>query len=136
VRDITQADQFGIHLPHPLVQLNWRQVQARKRKILQQRSEAAVHKAVQLKPLDLVFGRAQLSGLRQALIEPHEQESREVGMNIQFIGAVTSVDRSMPIVLGLVLIALVFAGPQSLWGWVGLVMLLASLVVPDFWDQY
>ena len=46
-----------------------------------------------------------------------KQESRKVGINIQFIGAVTGVDRGMPIILGLVLTALVFAGPQSLWGW-------------------
>jgi hypothetical protein len=39
-----------------------------------------------------------------------------------------AVDRALRIILGLVLIALVFFGPQTAWGWLGLVPLLTGLV--------
>lgn len=39
-----------------------------------------------------------------------------------------SIDRTLRIVLGLALIAMVFVGPQTAWGWVGLVPLLTGLV--------
>ena len=38
------------------------------------------------------------------------------------------IDRLLRILAGLVLIALVFVGPQTPWGWVGLVPLLTGLV--------
>ena len=38
-----------------------------------------------------------------------------------------SVDRLLRIVIGLVLIALVFIGPQTFWGWIGLIPLLTGL---------
>ncbi len=37
------------------------------------------------------------------------------------------LDRLLRIVVGVVLIALVFVGPQTPWGWVGLVPLLTGL---------
>ena len=40
---------------------------------------------------------------------------------------VGGIDRILRIVVGLVLIALVFVGPQTPWGWVGLVPLLTGL---------
>jgi hypothetical protein len=39
-----------------------------------------------------------------------------------------SLDRTLRIVVGLVLLALVFAGPQTPWGWIGLVPLVTGLV--------
>ena len=39
-----------------------------------------------------------------------------------------SVDRGIRIVVGLVLIALVFVGPQTLWGWIGIVPLATALI--------
>lgn len=39
-----------------------------------------------------------------------------------------SIDRTLRILLGLALIAMVFIGPQTPWGWVGLVPLLTGLV--------
>jgi len=39
-----------------------------------------------------------------------------------------NIDRALRIILGIVLIALVFVGPQTPWGWVGLVPLLTGLV--------
>jgi len=38
------------------------------------------------------------------------------------------LDRAIRIVLGLALIAMVFIGPQTLWGWIGAVPLLTGLV--------
>lgn len=45
-----------------------------------------------------------------------------------FKSNVGGIDRVLRIIVGLVLIALVFVGPQSPWGWLGLVPLLTGLV--------
>jgi hypothetical protein len=37
-----------------------------------------------------------------------------------------TIDRGLRILAGLVLISLVFIGPQTAWGWVGLVPLLTG----------
>ena len=39
-----------------------------------------------------------------------------------------SIDRGIRIVVGLVLISLVFIGPQSPWGWIGVIPLVTGLV--------
>ncbi len=41
---------------------------------------------------------------------------------------VGSIDRALRIIVGLALIALVFVGPQTPWGWVGVVPLLTALI--------
>lgn len=41
---------------------------------------------------------------------------------------VGSVDRAIRIVLGIVLLSLVFIGPKTLWGLIGLVPLVTALV--------
>ncbi|MCW2245003.1 hypothetical protein M2352_000594 [Azospirillum fermentarium] len=41
---------------------------------------------------------------------------------------VGGVDRALRAVVGLVLIALVFVGPQTPWGWIGLVPLLTAVI--------
>jgi hypothetical protein len=46
-------------------------------------------------------------------------------MALKNIGA---TDRAIRVVIGLVLIALVFIGPQTPWGWIGLVPLLTGLI--------
>jgi hypothetical protein len=40
---------------------------------------------------------------------------------------VGGIDKTLRIIIGLVLIALVFVGPQTAWGWVGLVPLVTGL---------
>lgn len=40
---------------------------------------------------------------------------------------VGGIDKTLRIIIGLVLIALVFVGPQTVWGWVGLVPLVTGL---------
>lgn len=41
---------------------------------------------------------------------------------------VGSADRFIRILLGIVLIALVFVGPQTPWGWIGIVPLVTGLL--------
>lgn len=41
---------------------------------------------------------------------------------------VGSFDRIARIVLGLVLIALVFVGPKTAWGWIGVIPLVTGLL--------
>jgi hypothetical protein len=41
---------------------------------------------------------------------------------------VGSIDKTLRIVVGLVLVSLVFVGPQTPWGWIGLVPLATALV--------
>lgn len=37
------------------------------------------------------------------------------------------IDRMLRVLVGLVLIALVFTGPQTPWGWIGIVPLLTGI---------
>ncbi|MDG3041192.1 YgaP family membrane protein [Roseicyclus marinus] len=39
-----------------------------------------------------------------------------------------TIDRAIRIIAGLVLISLVFIGPQTVWGWIGVVPLITGLV--------
>ena len=39
-----------------------------------------------------------------------------------------TVDRVLRVIVGLVLVSLVFIGPKTAWGWVGLVPILTGLV--------
>lgn len=41
---------------------------------------------------------------------------------------VGKVDRIIRIVLGVILLSLVFIGPQTPWGWLGLVFIITGLV--------
>jgi hypothetical protein len=41
---------------------------------------------------------------------------------------VGTLDRALRVIFGLVLIALVFVGPQTPWGWIGLVPLVTAFV--------
>jgi hypothetical protein len=45
-----------------------------------------------------------------------------------FKNNVGTMDRMFRILLGLVLIAMVFFGPKSAWGWVGLIPLITGIV--------
>ncbi|MCL6415581.1 DUF2892 domain-containing protein [Aestuariirhabdus sp. Z084] len=38
------------------------------------------------------------------------------------------VDRTLRVVIGLILLSLVFVGPQTPWGWIGLVPLLTGAI--------
>ncbi|MFN4024100.1 MAG: DUF2892 domain-containing protein [Hyphomonas sp.] len=39
-----------------------------------------------------------------------------------------TIDRTLRIIVGLALIAIVFVGPQTPWGWIGLVPLATGLI--------
>jgi hypothetical protein len=41
---------------------------------------------------------------------------------------VGSIDRVLRIVVGLVLLSLVFVGPQTPWGWIGIVPIITAIV--------
>lgn len=41
---------------------------------------------------------------------------------------VGTVDKVIRIVLGVVLLALVFVGPQTPWGWIGIIPLVTGLI--------
>ena len=45
-----------------------------------------------------------------------------------FTTNVGSVDRALRVIVGLALIAMVFVGPQTPWGWLGLIPLVTGLV--------
>jgi hypothetical protein len=49
-------------------------------------------------------------------------------MPAMFAKNVGSIDRILRIVVGLGLISLVFVGPQTPWGWVGIVPLLTAFI--------
>ena len=38
------------------------------------------------------------------------------------------IDRTLRVILGAVLLSLVFVGPQTAWGWVGVVPLVTGLI--------
>jgi hypothetical protein len=48
-------------------------------------------------------------------------------MNV-FVTNENGIDRAFRVVLGIVLLALVFFGPQTPWGWIGLVPLATGLM--------
>lgn len=45
-----------------------------------------------------------------------------------FKANVGGLDRTLRIVVGIVLIALVFVGPKTAWGWIGIVPLATGLL--------
>jgi Protein of unknown function (DUF2892) len=49
------------------------------------------------------------------------------GEKAMFKSNVGSVDRMLRILVGVILIALVFVGPQTPWGWLGLIPLVTGL---------
>jgi hypothetical protein len=55
---------------------------------------------------------------------PPTQSSEEAEMN-QNVG---TIDRVVRIVAGVALIAIVFVGPQTPWGWIGIVPLATALL--------
>ena len=39
-----------------------------------------------------------------------------------------TIDRAVRVIVGLALLSLVFVGPQTAWGWIGVVPLLTGIV--------
>lgn len=39
-----------------------------------------------------------------------------------------NIDRALRVIVGLALIAMVFIGPQTIWGWVGIVPLITGAI--------
>ena len=78
LRELKEAGEFGLCLPTLDVAVNWSAVLERKRLILQQRSEAALHKSQQLPTLKTVFGACKLRDSRSAVIETETGDKLEV----------------------------------------------------------
>ncbi|VAW56835.1 Dihydrolipoamide dehydrogenase [hydrothermal vent metagenome] len=78
LRELKEAEQFGLCLPSHDVTVNWSAVLERKRSILQQRSEAALHKSKQLPTLKTVFGVCELLCSSSAIIEMDSGDKLEV----------------------------------------------------------
>ncbi len=78
-REIARAAEFGLALAGggAAPDVDWPAVQARRHRILGQRAQGALMKARAMPSLEVLFGRARLTGPRSALIETGEG-SREV----------------------------------------------------------
>jgi dihydrolipoamide dehydrogenase len=69
-RAVQRAGEFGLRLSHTdAPEVDWSAVQTRRHHILTQRSQGALAKAKALPSLEVVFGRARLTGPRSALVE-------------------------------------------------------------------
>jgi len=67
---IAQAGEFGLRLDgREIPAVDWAVVQTRRHRILNQRAQGALAKARALPSLEVVFGRARLTGPRTALVE-------------------------------------------------------------------
>lgn len=49
-------------------------------------------------------------------------------MNLEAMKNMGAADRAIRAIVGLVLIALVFVGPQTPWGWIGLIPLATAVL--------
>lgn len=39
-----------------------------------------------------------------------------------------TIDRALRVIVGLALVSMVFVGPQTVWGWIGIVPLATALI--------
>jgi dihydrolipoamide dehydrogenase len=97
LRELREAGQFGLCLPTQDVTVNWSAVLERKRTILQQRSEAALHKTGQLPTLKTVFGNCRLLGPRSAVIESETDGADSKALEVHFEKAILATG-SVPFV--------------------------------------
>jgi dihydrolipoamide dehydrogenase len=76
--EISRASDFGLQLPsNTLPVVDWAAVQGRKHRILAGRAQGALANARNLPSLEVVFGRARLTGPRSALLEQPDAQ-REI----------------------------------------------------------
>jgi dihydrolipoamide dehydrogenase len=74
-REIGRAAEFGLQLPGAgAATVDWSAVQTRRHHILDQRAKGALAKAGALPSLEVVFGRARLTGPRTAVIEADDNQ--------------------------------------------------------------
>lgn len=77
-REVARGAEFGLVSDTNAHEVDWSTVQSRRHRILAQRSGGALAKAGQLPGLEVVFGRARLTGPRSALIERVGEPARDV----------------------------------------------------------
>jgi len=78
LRELNEADKFGLCLPTLDVRMNWSVVLERKRAILKRRSEAALQNTARLTTLNTVFGQCRLLSPRTAILESEDGEAQEI----------------------------------------------------------
>jgi dihydrolipoamide dehydrogenase len=78
LRELGEANEFGLCLPTLDVRTNWSAVLERKRAILKRRSEAALQNATRLATLKTVFGHCSLLGPRTAIVKPEDGAAQEI----------------------------------------------------------
>lgn len=96
-REAARGAEFGLGgASAALSEVDWTSVQSRRHRILAQRSGAALAKAGALPGLQVVFGRARLTGPHNALIESPGAPARPMGFG-QAILSTGSVPSRLPI---------------------------------------
>jgi len=78
LRELKQAQQFGLCLPTQDVSVNWSAVQQRKHSILAKRSHAALQKSQKLTNLKTLFGVCRLLDSHSAVVKTQDGEAFEV----------------------------------------------------------
>ena len=97
LRELREADGFGLCLPSRDVRIDWYAIQQRKRALLQRRSEAARQRLEKIPTLDLAYGTAMFSDTARAVIRTHEGAEQRVQFS-QAIIATGSAPSRPPIV--------------------------------------
>ena len=96
LRVIRHGGEFGLCLPSLDVAVNWSAIQARRRAILERRSQAAVNRAQRIPGLELVLGAARFTGPRQVEVVPQTGEPCTIDFDTAVI-ATGSVPYPAPI---------------------------------------
>jgi len=93
--DLARAARLGVRPAVPQPTIDWAAVQARRREVLERRAEGALAQARGIPTLEVVFGRARLTGSRRAVIEMRGKR-REVGFE-RAILATGSLPNRLPV---------------------------------------
>ena len=84
LREINESEKFGLCLPTQDIKVNWSAILERKRAILRQRSDAAMHKTEQMPSLNTVLGHCHFTDSHSAIIDKDNGES----INVSFEKAI------------------------------------------------
>ena len=96
-QEAARASEFGLgDAPSTLPEVSWSTVQSRRHRILAQRSGGALARANSLPTLEVVFGRARLTGPRSAVIERAGEPIRTIQFKTAIL-APGSVPKHLPI---------------------------------------
>ncbi len=92
--EFARGGTFGLSVPSDWTgEINWSAVQTRRHHILAGRAAGALENAQHLQTLEVVFGRARLTGPRSAMIEQHGQLPRAVRFDRAILATGSSPSR-------------------------------------------